>query len=130
MIYFQKSFWLALVLYAINQIAEDSGILVPLLYSYLDDILCPLIVLGFTLTFQQQITYRNPNYTFSYGHVLTFIIVYSVLYEVVFPADDNRHFSDPWDIMAYTAGGVIFYKFGNKQVKTLFLKKRRNGYQS
>lgn len=117
--YFHWSFWLAITLYSVNQIVEDQGVLIPFLYSYLDDFLCPFIVLGFTLAFQQQLTYRNPNYTFGIGHLVVFILVYSILFEGVFPKDDNRHFSDAWDILAYSIGGILFYLTGNKKAPSL-----------
>lgn len=112
--YFSKIFWVSLLLFVINQLLERAGIFIPFIHSYLDDFLCPSIVLGFTLSFQQQLTYRAAQYRFAPAHVVAFVLWYFVLFEWVFPSYDDRHFSDPMDLLAYTAGGLLFYFLGNK----------------
>lgn len=111
--YFSRLFWVCLGLFTANQMLEKMGVFIPYLHSYFDDFLCPAIVLGFTLSFQQQLSFRNPGYTFSYWHVIVFVVWYFVLFEGIFPAFDSRHYSDPLDLLAYAAGGILFYNAGN-----------------
>lgn len=98
---------------------ERLGYPIPWAHAYLDDLLCPGIVLGFALFFQQQFTFRNPGYRFSFGHALFFVGWYSLLFEVLFPIWDQRHFSDPWDVVAYSVGTLFFMRWGNLKGKGL-----------
>ena len=78
--YFSALFWLSVVLFATNQVVEASGICIPYVHSYLDDLLCSPIILGFALFIQQQFTYQNKNYTLSYPMVIVFVIWYSFIF--------------------------------------------------
>ena len=117
--YFSAYFWFCSILFTINQVVERFGYPIPWVHAYLDDLLCPGIVLGFALFFQQQFTFRNPAYRFSAGHALFFVTWYSLLFEVLFPIWDQRHFSDPWDVVAYGVGTFFFMRWGNLKGKAL-----------
>ncbi len=121
-------FWLCLLLFVLNQIMERMGYLFSWLPSYLDDVLAGPIVLGFALFIQQQFTFRNRHYRFSAWHVLVYVIWYSVIFELILPIGNARHTRDWWDMLAYLAGGILFYLFGNHAAKsqlTLQKVKRR-----
>lgn len=124
MYYFSKYFWITLIIFTCNQLLEEAGIFIPWIHSYLDDLLAAGIVLGFTLTFQQQLTFRNKNYIFSAGHAIFFVIWYSLLFEVVLPHYDARHHADILDVAAYTAGSFLFMALGNKPAPKLILKSK------
>lgn len=113
MLYLSRYFWLCTLIFTLNQVIERMGYPIPWVHSYLDDLLCPGIVLGFALFFQQQFTFRNSAYRFSNGHALFFVAWYSLLFEVLFPIWDQRHFSDPWDVLAYGVGTLLFMRLGN-----------------
>lgn len=104
------------------------GYPIPWVHSYLDDVMCPGIVLGFALFIQQQFTFRHANYQFGWGQTGFFVLWYSLLFEVLFPLWDSRHYSDPWDVLAYSLGAVLFMRYGNRgtlrliQIPRLFLK--------
>ncbi len=112
--YFSTYFWLCLTIFTINQLVEKAGIVIPFVHSYLDDLLAPGIVLGFTLAFQQQLTFRDKSYVFSVWHIVFFVLWYALLFEVVFPYFDQRHHADIWDVLAYSTGGCLYYYLGNK----------------
>lgn len=97
----------------LNQVLERY-LTVPYLHAYLDDLLAPGIVLGLCLSFFQQVFPADADFTLGKWMVLAFVIWYALLFELVFPSVDARHFSDPLDVLAYAIGGLIFYKFGNK----------------
>ena len=126
MLGFSFFFWLCSSLFVINQLIEKAGYIIPFVHSYLDDILCPGIVLGFALTIQQQLTYRTTTYRFSLWNVIFFVAWYSILFEVLLPIWDQRHFSDPWDVLAYTSGAFLFLKFGNREGNALWNRQHLN----
>lgn len=117
--YFSTYFWFCLLLFSFNQFLERAGIFIPYVHAYLDDLLCPGIVLGFALFVQQQFTFRNRFYLFNYGHLVFFVIWYGLLFEVVFPAYDSRHYSDFWDVAAYALGSVGFHFWGNREASSM-----------
>ncbi|MCC5918265.1 MAG: hypothetical protein JJU02_13180 [Cryomorphaceae bacterium] len=125
---FHPWFWFASVLFLINQWLESHGIFIPFVHAYLDDVLAIPIVLGFTLAFQQQFTFQNRNYTFSYGHVIFMILLLSVYFEWYLPGKHDHHYADPWDVLAYSIGGFLFYYFMNKKTTTELLFCRRFPY--
>ena len=116
---FSKYFWLTSVLFAINQCLEALDYHLPIVHAYLDDVLCPGIVLGFALFVQQQFTFRNPQHLLTRGNILFFVFWYSFLFELLFPILDDRHHADPLDILAYAIGSYLFYKFGNKEASRI-----------
>jgi hypothetical protein len=107
-------FILAVLLFLTNQWLEYSGIYIPLLFSYLDDLLVMPIVLTLTLLFQRSVTYRNQAYVFSPWHVVVAIVYFALVFEVVLPRYSERYTADPFDVLAYTAGGFLFYTFINQ----------------
>ncbi len=116
--YFSNYFWFCSILFSLNQLIEAIGYSIPWVHSYLDDLLCPGIVLGFALFFQQQFTFRDATYRLAWGHIVFFVLWYSLLFEVLFPMWDARHHSDVWDVLAYGVGSVLFMKLGNKSQLT------------
>ena len=122
--YFSKYFWICSILFLVNQVVEGAGVIIPYVHAYLDDLLCPGIVMGIALFVQQQLSFRNLLYTFSYKHLIFFVLWYSLLFEVVFPAFDTRHFADLVDVVAYTAGSFGFYRWGNNPAfRFIYLKR-------
>ena len=117
--YFSALFWLSVVLFATNQVVEASGIYIPYVHSYLDDLLCSPITLGFALFIQQQFTYQNKNYTLSYPMVIVFVIWYSFIFELVLPQFSAAYKADVLDVLAYALGSFIFIKFGNMPAPSL-----------
>ncbi|MGB0175825.1 MAG: hypothetical protein ACPF9D_01580 [Owenweeksia sp.] len=117
-----RYFWISSVLFVFNQLAEKQGYYIPFVHSYLDDLLCPGIVLGFVLFIQQQFTYRSRYYRLPKLQIVFFVAWYSLLFEFLFPLCDTRHYADPWDILAYGAGAFLFYIFGNREVAHLWLR--------
>ena len=121
MLGFSKYFWLTSLTFTLNQFMERAGLVIPIVHSYLDDVLCPGIVLGFALAVQQQLTYRSPGYLLTRGHILFFVGWYGLLFEVLFPLWDSRHHADPWDIVAYAMGALLFQLLGNRKSTGLWL---------
>ncbi len=119
--YLSSIFWISLLLFTVNQILESIGIFIPIVHSYLDDVLCSPIVLGFALFVQQQFTYRNSNYVLSRGMIVLFVLWYALIFEVLLPNYSSRYHADGWDVVAYAIGAYMFFKWGNiPSVKLIF----------
>ncbi len=123
---FTPFFWCCLVVFSCNQFIEKAGIHIPIVHAYLDDLLSAGIVLGFALAFQQQLTFRNAAYIFSFWHSVVFVVWYSLLFEVVFPQFDARHHADVLDVLAYSLGAVAFHFLGNKPAPLLLNLPKRS----
>jgi len=106
-------FWFSFLLFSANQLLERFH-KIPLLYSYLDDLLAPGIVLGFALFFFQKVFPADPSFVLDIRLLIAFVLVYSILFEFVFPWTDARHTADYWDIVAYSVGTITFHFWGNR----------------
>lgn len=106
----------ATLLFCANQLLERF-VAVPYLHAYLDDLLCPAIVLGAALYFFQWLL-ADGDFRFTAWQVGFFWAWYSLLFELIFPLNDPRHFSDPFDLLAYALGCVIYWRWGNIKRKS------------
>jgi len=111
--WFSPFFWFCFLVFSANQVLERYH-KIPLLYSYLDDLLAPGIVLGFALFFFQKVFPADLSFTLELKLLVSFVVLYSVLFEFIFPWTDARHTVDYWDILAYAAGTVAFHIWGNR----------------
>lgn len=122
-------FWLiAFIIFTINQIVEYFGIYIPYIHSYLDDVLAVPIVLGFTLSIQQQFTYRNLDYTFSVFHVIFFTLGLSWYFEWYLPQVYTYHYQDILDVVAYALGAWFFWQKMNVPSKYFVYKTKKAPY--
>lgn len=112
-----RLFWISATLFLVHQIVEKFWS-IPYVHAYLDDVLAPPIVLGLALAFFQNIFPADPDFRISWYWVLGFVAWYSFLFEWYFPKMDSRHYSDPLDILAYSAGALLFFYLGNKPLAT------------
>lgn len=108
-----RAFLLAGSLYALNFGLRKSGIFVPLLQYYLNDLLCMPLVLTFTLFLQRTFTFRNLTHVLSKYQVGIAVLYYSLGFEVILPMFMPRYTPDPLDVLAYALGGWYFYFFIN-----------------
>lgn len=106
-------FSLAVGVFIVNQLLEARGIYIPYVHSYLDDVLALPIMMCGMLMIQQQITYRNPKYTFSIWHILFMVALLSWYFEWYAPGRKANHYADVFDVAAYAIGGVGFYIWQN-----------------
>lgn len=95
-----------------NQVLEKGfGIFIPLVHSYLDDLLCFPIVLTLGLA-----VYRlfKPDYRLSLMHMLPVLAVYSIYFEWYLPQTSTVYTADVLDIAVYCLGVWIFHRFINR----------------
>lgn len=105
-------FLISVVLATTNQILEKGfGIFLPLIHSYLDDLLCFPIVLTLGLAMYR---YFKPNYQLSAWHIWPTVIVYSVYFEWYLPQTSTVYTADVFDVLMYAIGALIFQRFINR----------------
>jgi hypothetical protein len=109
-------FIIAVLLFLLNQVLERTGVFLPYVHSYLDDLLCMPVTLTMALFLQQKFM-RSPDYVFSKNHVAVVVIFYAIFFEVWLPEHSAHYTSDPLDAIAYAAGGLVFYFFINNNFK-------------
>lgn len=101
------------MLAASNQVLERNGIFIPIVHSYLDDLLCFPIVFTVGLA-AYRILYRNGNYVLRPWQVWPVVVLYAVVFEVVLPSFSATYTSDPWDMVAYALGTLVFLRWMNR----------------
>lgn len=105
-------FLISVVLATTNQILEKGfGIFLPVIHSYLDDLLCFPIVLTLGLAMYR---YFKPNYQLSAWHIWPTVIVYSVYFEWYLPHTSTVYTADVLDVLMYVLGALIFQRFINR----------------
>lgn len=77
-------------------------------HGYLDDFLAlPLILFSILLLFRMVI-FKGKTYTIPYMYIILTWAFFSVYFEVWLPRKNNAFTADPWDMLAYGAGGILF----------------------
>ena len=105
-------FLVCVVLASVNQILEKGfGIFLPLVHSYLDDLLCFPIVLTLGLAMYR---YFNPNYCLTAWHIWPTVFIYSVYFEWYLPQNSNAYTADVFDVLMYILGALLFQLAVNK----------------
>lgn len=110
----RKNILLLLVLiFGLNQVVELSGIALPILHEYLDDVLCLPIVLSVILVIHRRFRLQSSEYILPFSHVLLSLLVIATLFEAVLPIASSRFVGDPIDVLAYILGALFFLRYIN-----------------
>ena len=106
-------FWACLLLYAGFRLWQKlfPATVPGMLQNYLADFLCLPIILTLAVLLQRYVVLRNPFYILNKAQVLFTVIYFSVLFELVFPYFFARYTADFWDVLAYAAGGWVYWYF-------------------
>lgn len=118
------TFLVCLILASINQILEKGfGIFIPIVHSYLDDLLCFPFVLTLGLAMYR---YFKPDYRLTGWHIWLTVIIYSVYFEWYLPKTSAVYTSDILDVLMYVLGALIFQLFINRSSTDLSLAGFKN----
>lgn len=118
-------FLTAIFLAVCNQVLEKGfGIFIPIVHSYLDDLLCFPIVLTFGLAMYR---YFKPNYELSVWHIWPTVITYSVYFEWYLPQTSSVYTADFLDVVMYVLGAVIYQRFINQSSTDFSFASLKNG---
>jgi hypothetical protein len=108
---FHPVFIAAVLLAAVNQLLEHAGIYLPLVHSYLDDLLCFPIVLGTGLA-SYRVAY--PTYCLTKWHIWPLFAVVVFVFEIYLPQTSSAYTADPLDVLFYLGGIYLFQKTINR----------------
>lgn len=107
----QKSailFTICAFLFILHQYLQKiAGISLSLVDSYLDPLLCMPILLHL-IVLERKLFHRRTEYTLSLAHIVGYVLLVSILCEIVFPLWNEKMTADPWDIACYAMGGFIY----------------------
>ena len=117
-------FLTCVLLATVNQIIEKGfGIFVPIVRSYLDDLLCLPIVLTLGLAMYRHF---KPSYELSAWHIWPTVIIYSIYFEWYLPQTSVAYTADVLDVLMYVLGALIFQRFINRSGTDLSLASLEN----
>lgn len=105
---------LILLLFLVVRFIESAGHLPPLAASFADDLLCLPLVLGGVLWCHRQLSTRGPRYTMPRSHGLMTLALFSIYFEGLLPQWSSSATKDPWDLLMYLAGYLVFENLMNK----------------
>jgi len=110
-------FLVALALATANQVLEKGfGIFIPIVHSYLDDLLCFPIVMTLGLAAYR---YFWPDYQLSVWHIWPVVLIYSIYFEWYLPQTSVAYTSDVVDVAMYVLGALLFQRFINRSSTNL-----------
>lgn len=105
-------FIISMLLAAGNQVMERNGIFLTFIHAYLDDLLCFPIVLSVGLA-AYRVILRDSSYTLSHWQVWPAVVLYAVVFEWVLPSYSPIYTADPFDVVAYAIGAMVFMRWMN-----------------
>jgi hypothetical protein len=89
-------------------------IFIPLVHSYLDDLLAIPVILGITLQIYRKIHPKKDAFSFTRIQILVAIIYVSVVFELILPRFSGTYTADIFDVFCYFVGGIYFYFLINR----------------
>jgi hypothetical protein len=99
-------FVVACALYALNRWGLKPRVHSLFLHGYFDDLLLIPCALPPLLLLQRWLRLRLHDQPPSAGEIALYLVVWSILFEVIGPHLMPWTVGDPWDVVAYTVGGV------------------------
>ncbi|AKD02838.1 hypothetical protein POKO110462_01005 [Pontibacter korlensis] len=112
----QPLFLLFFILAIGNQLLELLGIYIWPLHTHLGDLLSLPLTLTIALA-AERLYFQNPYFILPLRFTLLALLLFSVAFEGLLPLLHSRYTADPWDVLAYAAGAVIFQVWMNKPLK-------------
>lgn len=103
-------FLIPVLLFTINQYLEKvSGIFIPWVHAYLDDMLAMPVILGITLQVFRWIHPQKNQFVFKKIPLLVAWIYVSVVFEWYLPSTADYYIRDLWDVVCYALGTLFFH---------------------
>ena len=96
--------------YALNRVLIIQVIPeVGFLRKYLSDLLALPVYLPVSLYLAWRLHLIPEDYKLRFSHIMGAVIIFSLLFEGIVPVIDITTTRDPFDILAYFAGGLLVY---------------------
>ncbi len=106
--YINTLFVFCSVLFILHQYLERiAKVKISALDNYLDPLLMMPILL-WLVAFERRILLRPSAYSLPAMHIVGFVILVSLLAELVFPIFTDELIADPWDVCFYIIGGYSY----------------------
>ena len=86
---------------------------VDFLKKYLSDVMALPVYLPVSLYLAWRLHLVPEDYKLQFTHILGAVIIFGFLFEGVVPVFDATTTRDPFDILAYLAGGLVVYIVGS-----------------
>lgn len=112
-IFLHPLFLFASLTYFVLKLTRHSRFRVPIVHDYLADLLCMPVVLALALAAMRFVE-GNPRRKLSLVEMVAAVVLFSGLFEGLFPLISDRFTSDPVDIILYAAGAALFAAFMNR----------------
>jgi hypothetical protein len=93
---------------------EMSGVFVPFIHAYMDDLICLPVVLNIALFIFRKFIHNSDQYCFPAFFIFTAAAMFSFAFEVLLPSRSATYTADAWDILAYSIGGIFFHLHFNR----------------
>ncbi|MEM6395286.1 MAG: hypothetical protein AAF741_02995 [Bacteroidota bacterium] len=107
----KPTWYILVILFLIHQVLERFlDIEIPALDNHLDAFVSVPILMGLHLAEQR---YFWGVRRFSGLYVVVAVVLFSVVFEFLFPWIEPRFTADWWDVVAYVLGGIYFYALVN-----------------
>lgn len=101
---------LLLVSFVLVRLGEASGSAPAWVRGYADDLLCLPLVLSAALAARRRAG-KPGSLLLPWSHGIVAVILFGLIFEVVLPRFKVAAVADPWDIVMYLAGFLVF-QFG------------------
>lgn len=107
-IFASLAFWL-------NQFLEKSlGVFIPFYHSYGDDLMAMPVVFGICLQLMRWVHPLKTELVFTKKQLLIGLLYFSVIFELILPRLSSIYTADPFDVLCYAIGTLIFFKWMNR----------------
>jgi hypothetical protein len=111
---FHPLFIIIILLSGSNKLIELSGIYIPLVHAYMDDLFCIPFVLTPTLYLMRRFIFNNGNYTLGKLQIAAAVVYCTVLFELILPQLSLKYTADVLDVVCYILGAILFHYFINR----------------
>ena len=101
---------LLIALFVLVRLGEASGSAPAWVRGYADDLLCLPLVLSVALAARRKVG-KPGSSLLPLSHGIVAVILFGLIFEVVLPRFKTAAVADPWDIVMYLAGFLVF-QFG------------------
>lgn len=114
-VYLKDPLFLAcLSAYCVNRLLANHGMSVPLLRSYLNDVICIPFWIPIMLWAQRKLGLRKHDGPPQPFEVVIPLVIWALVFEVFLPATplwSHVALADPIDVLCYALGGIVAVQF-------------------
>lgn len=103
------------LLWVLVHYLRSIGLILPLINSYLTDLLAVPSIAHLTITIIRCYVVNDDTYNYPFGYVLIIIVYLSFVFECLMPVFSPVYTRDWGDMAAYCCGGFFYYFIHGKR---------------